>query len=321
MFLRFAAAVSVFATVVSAQDAVPIQRVVTDAIVIDRVAEASRKDLPVALLKRIVNEDVDLLRGKRSDGSFQYATHERLEASRESKSFSIQPRKEGDFEKSEIRGAWVYRVLLHSPSRRMVVTKNRKVYVDRVELEYVPQTGTTTQSQVVKIDAWLEPGELRPIDFPVVARQGTARAFSRADGDKGYGNIVLTMVQAKVIDNADSPYVDAVASLKAIQRAVEGGEVPSIRAMATRIQQTLGANPRMTASAQPVPAGQTPVAPVTTGGSGSSSVMNVTAAPDPAANASLHKELQELEDLLTGNESERRQGLDRLHQLVRKYRP
>jgi hypothetical protein len=31
-------------------------------------------------------------------------------------------------------------------------------------------------------------------------------------------------------------------------------------------------------------------------------------------------ELQAIEDLLTGTEAERRQGLDRLHQLVRKLR-
>ena len=34
----------------------------------------------------------------------------------------------------------------------------------------------------------------------------------------------------------------------------------------------------------------------------------------------LYTELQAIEDLLTGNETERRQGLDRLHQLVRKLR-
>lgn len=303
MFLSIAAAVSLFATVASAQVASPVQRVVQDAIVIDRVAEMSKKDLPEGLLKRIVNEDVDLLRGKRSDGSFQYATYERLEASRETKSFSIKPRKEGDLEKSEIRGAWVYRLLVSSPSRRMVVTKNRQVYIDRVELDYITETGTSTQSHVVKVNAWMAPGEVTPVDFPAVAKQGTARVFSRADDGKGYGNIVLTLVQARIVDNADSPYSDAISSLKAIQRAIDGGEVPSIRAMAARIQSTLGAAPA------PAPA------------SAPSSTMNVIAAPEPAAKTDLHRELQELEDLLTGSESARRQGLDRLHQLVRKYRP
>ena len=311
MFLRIAAAGFLFAAVASAQDAVPVQRVVRDAMVIDRVAEASKKDLPTGLLKRIVNEDVDLLRGKRADGSFQYATYERLEASRETKSFSIQPRKDEELQKTEIRGTWVYRLLVSSPARRMVVTKNRKVYIDRVELEFIPEAGSSgTQSHVVKVEAWLAPGEVTPIDFPAVAKQGTARVFARADGEKGYGNIVLTLVRAKIIDNADSPYADTVASLKAIQRAIDGGEVPSIRAMATRIQESLGGR---AAAATPLVAPAP--APAT-----SASTVNVVAASEPVDNSGLHKELQEVEDLLTGNEAERRQGLDRLHQLVRKYR-
>lgn len=309
MFLRIAAAVFLFAAVASAQDAVPVQRVVRDAMVIDRVAEASKKDLPTGLLKRIVNEDVDLLRGKRADGSFQYATYERLEASRQTSSFSIQPRKEDELQKTEIRGVWVYRLLISSPARRMVVTKNRQVYIDRVELEFIPEAGSGTQSHVVKVEAWLAPGEVTPIDFPAVAKQGTARVFARADGEKGYGNIVLTLVQAKIIDNADSPYADTVASLKAIQRAIDGGEVPSIRAMATRIQESLGGRAAATPVVAPAPAAAT-----------SASTVNVVAASEPADNSALHKELQEVEDLLTGNEAERRQGLDRLHQLVRKYR-
>jgi len=40
----------------------------------------------------------------------------------------------------------------------------------------------------------------------------------------------------------------------------------------------------------------------------------------PRLDPDLYNELQAIEDLLTGNETERRQGLDRLHQLVRKLR-
>jgi len=35
----------------------------------------------------------------------------------------------------------------------------------------------------------------------------------------------------------------------------------------------------------------------------------------------IYMELQAVEDLLTGNESEKREGLDKLHQLVRRLRP
>lgn len=284
----------------------PIHRVAQDARVIDRVAEASRKDLPVNLLKRIVHDDIDLLRGKRADGSFQFATFERLEAGRIANDFSIRKEKDDkDLTKAEVKGAWVYRLIVSSPSRRMMVTRNRRVWIDRVELELIPENSSATRTQVFKIETWLDPGGSTPIDFPIVARQATARVFARADKDAGYGNVVLTLIQAKIVDNVDSPYAAAVASAKALLRALESEEVPSIRAMATRLHDTLvgaGAAPAGVASA-PAPA-----------------VAQVDVIAPAATSPALQEELQAIEDLLTGTESERREGLDKLHQLLRRMR-
>ena len=121
----------------------------------------------------------------------------------------------------------------------MLVTKNRRVYIDHVELEYIPLNTSATQRQSVKVETWMEPGETRPIEFPEVARQATARVYAKADEKAGYGNIVLTLIKAKVLDNADSPYADAVASAKAMLRAVDNNDIPSIRAMATRMHDGL----------------------------------------------------------------------------------
>lgn len=286
---------------------VPIQRVADDARVIDRVAEATRKDLPVELLKRIINEDIDLLRGKRADGSFRYATFERLEAGRTANDFSVQKRKDEELTRIEMKGSWVYRVNLSLPSRRLLVTRNRRVWVDRVDLEFIPENSSATRTQSVKIDSWMEPGSSTPIDFPVVARQATVRVFARADEDAGYGNIVLTLIHARIVDNVDSPYAAAVSSAKALLRAVENSEIPSIRAMATRLHDTL------------VGAGAAPV--TTIASTGAASEVDVIAPAAASDTTEMHRELEEIEDLLTGTESERRQGLDRLHQLVRKTRP
>lgn len=288
---------------------VPVQRVADDARVIDRVAEVTRKDLPDSLLKRLVTEDIELLRGRRADGSYEFATHERLESGRVANDFSIQPKKNGtDLEKIEIRGSFVYRLIISSPSRRMLVTKNRRVWIDRAETEYIAIGATPTKIHSVKIEKWLEPGELVPVDLPVVARQATARVYARVEKENGYGNVVLTLVQAKVVDNADSPYADAVASARAILRAIDNAEIPSIRAMAARMYDSLA--PKLNAAA-----------PART----SVDVVPETPLPAPeppvAADAGIYTELQAIEDLLTGSETERRQGADRLHQLVRRLRP
>ncbi|HEV8660145.1 MAG TPA: hypothetical protein VGS96_16185 [Thermoanaerobaculia bacterium] len=286
----------VFATAVYAAE-IPVQRVADDAKVVDRVAEAAKRDLPQDLLKRILNEDIEALRGKRADGTYEYATFERLEASRDSKSYSVQPRKNDALDTFDVKGSFVYRLLIEMPSRRMLVTKNRRVFVDHIDLEFVPISSSAAQRQTVKVEAWVEPGEVKPIDFPEVARQGVARVSAKADPGAGYGNFVLTLIHAKVVDNADSPYADAVASAKAIIRAVDNNDTKSIRAMADRMHGDLDKTPR--AAAQTV---------------------DVVAAK-PTPDADIYAELQSIEDLLTGSDAEKRQGLDRLHQLVRRLRP
>lgn len=284
----------------SAVDQDALQRVRGDAEVIDRVAEISRRDIPQDLLRKIVSEDIELLRGKRADGSYEHATYERLEARRSSTSHSVQARKEGANEQIEVRGSWVYRLIVSSPSRRMLVTKNRRVFIERVDLDYVPQGSSESRRQTIPVESWIEPGESKPVDLPEVAKQATARVFARADEGDGYGNIVLTLVEARIVDNADSPYADTVASLKAVLRAIDAREVPSIRAMAARIREALGG----AAAAAPQPVTRS---------------IEVVAAP--SNDSAIHAELQAIEDLLTGTEAERREGLDRLHQLVRKTRP
>ena len=117
---------------------IPVARIAADAHVIDRVAEASTNDLPRDLLKRIVNEDIDLLRGKRADGTYQYAAYDRMEGGPQVRQLLRRSRAQGV-------GAGVarrlpVRLIVTVPSRRMMVAKNHHIYIDRVEIETLPQT-------------------------------------------------------------------------------------------------------------------------------------------------------------------------------------
>jgi hypothetical protein len=301
-------AVALFATTALAQQqVVPVARVADDARVIDRVAEASKGDLPRDLMRRIVTEDIELLRGRRADGTYAYANYERMESSRVSEAYSVQPSGEDELSKVEIRGEFGYRLTVGLPQRRMVVTKNRPLWIENVEIEFIPQGSSASKIVNMPVKATLEPGQTRNIDFPEIGRQATARVYVRAAKDGGYGNIVLTLIQAKVFDNADSPYADAVNSAKSILKALDHSEVPSIRSMAARMESDL----RQRTPATAPPSGSTiDVSAVP-------AVATTTAAP---VQPDVYAELQAIEDLLTGNDSERRTGLDKLHQLMRRLR-
>jgi hypothetical protein len=157
--MKNALLLALLASTAAAQTTVPVAQVAEDARVVDRVAQASKKDLPRDLLKRIVTEDIDLLRGKRPDQTYQYASYDRQEAGRSETSTSVEP--SGDNEKLtrvEMRGSFVYRLLIELPTRRMLVTKNKKLWIDRADLEYIPVGSSASKLVTIKIEAWLEPG-------------------------------------------------------------------------------------------------------------------------------------------------------------------
>jgi hypothetical protein len=223
-----------------------------------------------------------------------------MEAGRVSNSFSVDPDKKETV--LELRGPAVYRLVISAPSRRMLVTRNKHVYVDRAEIEYIPLNEPGKKYQTSRIGAWIEPGTSKNVEFNEIARQATVRLFTHAD-EGGYGNLDLTLIEAKLFDDPTSPYADAVSSEKAILNAINHNDIASIRAMAQRIASALQPNVAPQVAAVPVkpPAGS----------------MEVTA---PRADDQIYGELQSIEDLLTGTDAERRQGLDRLHQLVRRLR-
>lgn len=290
-------AAALFATAAFAQS--PVEQVVNDAMVVDRVAEASKRDLPSGLLRRIVEEDLELLRGRRSDGSYEYATYERFEGGRITKEFSVQPRSDA-MQTLELRGSNVYRVIVDVPSRRFLVRRNRPVWVERVDVEYIGDGSAQLQQRSFEVKSWLQPGEARPIDLPVIARQATARVIAAAEKDGGYGNVEVALVQARIVDLATSPYAEAVTSAKALLRALETNEMSAIRTNAQRMRDALGGGGGTISVIAPRPAAVEP--------------------QDAATRIELQTELQMIEDLLTGSESERRTGLDRLHQLIRRLR-
>jgi hypothetical protein len=312
----FAGAASALLLATSALAAVDVESVYEDAKVIRRVAEVSHRDLPKEVLRTLGTRIVDELRGKRDDGTYDYARYEQVEADRETNRFTVRKQKEADALTSfEMKGNHVYRIVLSAPSRRMLVARNHRVFVDRVEITYVPLGGVETRGNF-PVGEWIEPGNQRPLDLPSIARSATAVVWARTDNADGTGSIDVSLLEAALVDDSASPFAAVVRDAKEIVKSVEKNDASATRRQAASVAAALESRLQPRAAVATLPCVESAPAVIAT-----PAAVGATPVRQGMPAIEIYMELQAIEDLLTGTESERREALDKLHQLIRKIRP
>ncbi|HVR42271.1 MAG TPA: hypothetical protein VMS56_02400 [Thermoanaerobaculia bacterium] len=277
-----------------------------DTKVIRRVAEVARRDMPRDVLEQIIAQDLDTLRGKSSDMTYRYAGYQRIESGRKEERFGFESRAEAsDLEAFALKDDLVYRVRVKVPDRRFLLFRNTRIYVDRVDVTYVPVDGSGAQSERFDVKAWLDTGEERVLDLQWIAREATATLFVRAEpGEKAA--VELTTYRATLVDDPASPFATVVRRFQSFGDAIRESDYRRVRNVADELLAMLE------------PAAQ----------AGGSSISVVAPPSGPGASATsvgggddLYFELRHIEDLLGGGEASRREGMERLHRLVIRLRP
>lgn len=309
---RLVASLALVPALAAAQPSSPALRVAEDARAIRRVAEASRRDFPSAVVGRIIEEDLELLRGRRSDGTYDYASFQREEAARSSDRYSLSATPEGEPDSFEVTGETVYQMIVAVPSRRLLVARNRPAWIERIELDFTP-FGRARQSSSVNVRKWIGVGESTTIDLPEIAKRMRAKVIGRVDeAEGGPATVEVTLIQAKLVDRRDSPHYGAVQTLTSLARSADKGDVAAVKTQSGELLNRLG---DAVVVDMPRSVGQPPHRSATETRIRSDEEL------EAPPTVELYLELQAIEDLLTGTEGERREGLDKLHQLVRKLRP
>lgn len=272
-----------------------------DAKVVRRIADVARRELPRDVLKKIVDEDLETLRGKTAEYEYRYASWARTEARRDEERFTIKTGKENpELESLEMKGRLVYRFRLQVPGRRMLLFNNRHVWVDRVDLTYLPIGRTTATTETIEIKTWLEPGEERMIDVPQIAREATAVVWASTDpGEKG--SLDVAAYRATLVDNPDSPFATVVRRVSVIEDAVRERDYRKLRNVADEVIALLEARAES-------PAG--------------SRVPSLAATPERTRlDDDIYFELREIQVRMTGDEASRREAQQRLERLIERLRP
>jgi hypothetical protein len=292
------------------------QLVYDDAKVIRRVAEVSGRNVPREVLEKIAKQDLETLRGKRPDETYQYAHYERDEASRETEDFSVGPAAKAT--KQRVRADDPYRLIISAPTRRYLVRRNPAVFVERVVLEMTPFDGTQ-KYDTIEVGTWLQPGTSKTIELPDIMRKATATVFAHVDDKSPVASLDLAMLEARLVDNPDSPYAMAVRNVTLLIEGLHRNDTSNLTSLANLLMADLGKRPEVSPAFAPPPAAAM-IQPVTPPAPSDAAASPANASMESMPSVEIYMELQSIEDMLTGTEAERREGMDKLHQLVRKLR-
>lgn len=298
----------------AAEDRDLLETVLVDAQVVGRVAEVAQRDLPRELLLRIVEQDIDLLRGRRDDGSYAYAHFEMIESGRVAEGFTVRAaERDGQLDRKQFRAKNVYKIIVNVPSRRLLVARNRDLHLDRIVVDYEDQQ-RQTKTRTFEVGRTIDAGENIEFDLGEVAADALATVHARSE--RKTSSIEVIFLKASLVDDADSPWFGLVQNAKLLREAVDRRDQATMQSLAASLAGRVGAvldrDFARTALREPV----SEIEPVVPRPLGTPPEIPLDAPPV----LEIYLQLQQVQDFLTGTEAERREGLDLLHQLIRNLR-
>lgn len=283
------------------------RRIYQDALVLQRIMQVSKKDVPKDTLKAIATETLEAVRGPRTDATYRWASHEREAAGTVAEGFEVEAGNKQTFVR--FRGDFVYRLTIHVPSRRYVVRRNQKLLIERIDYDITPVGSEPAVVQSVEVNEWMEPGAKRDFELPAIAKVARITVTARTPEKAGQGGIELILTKAKLVDDPRSPYARTVENLKSFLQRVEKGDKENLQTLSNLLASDPALVQAVDRISQSIGSG---AAPGSTGGA---------EAVAGLSRAELYIELQTIQDLLTGTPDERLRGMESLQQLARKVRP
>ena len=195
-----------------------IELLAADLHAVGRVAEVS-KDLNDSrqVLLAIVDKDIETIREPRGDGTYKWASLQREEGGRASEEKSI----EHVYTEQELRYVTVtgpngYRVEVTVPKKRTTFSANNRVFIRNVLADSTGFDGKTTHHEI-PVNAWVNPGDSNGVALPDIGKSVKATAELGVESGSKAAVATVSLVQAKLVDDPNSPYFPAAKRLLQIR--------------------------------------------------------------------------------------------------------
>lgn len=162
------------------------------------------------VVQKIAEQNLEMLREVRTDGSYRWAGFQRVEARRSENEISVnRVQSEPDLDVIEVTGKRAYSVVVSAPKKRGVFLANSKVFVRDITVELTSADGTMS-SKEIPVGVWVDPGDSHtvPLDEISASTKVKVRVGVAAGGIKAVASAAL--LHAGLVDDPLNPYYPAV---------------------------------------------------------------------------------------------------------------
>ncbi len=177
------------------------------------------KDLPESrqILLAIADSDIDTLRMPRGDGTYQWASLQREEGGRVKDEKTVeQVSTEKELRYVTVTGPNGYRVEVTLPRKRGTFAANNRVWVRNIIVDSTAFDGKTSHHEI-PVNAWVNPGDATGVPLPEIGKSVKATAELGVESGSKAAVAEVSLVQAKLVDDPNSPYYPAVKKLLQIR--------------------------------------------------------------------------------------------------------
>lgn len=185
------------------------------------------------VIRKVVEQNLDSLREPRKDGTYRWASFQRIEAGRVSAEKEVvKVSTESTLETIELTGKRSYRVVVTAPKKRSLVSSNNKVFVRDVVAETTGVDGKTRTTEI-PVGVWVKPGDEHSVPLSEIAISARVRVNVGVESGTKKAIAQVALLEAGLVDDPLNPYHPAVKRLNVIntivkEKAVSRGQLKAV---------------------------------------------------------------------------------------------
>ena len=177
------------------------------------------------VLLAIVDSDIEMLREKRGDDSYRWASFQREEGGRVKDEKPVERvQSEKDLNQIIVSAPHAYRVEVRLPTKRSLVSANNRVYVRNVIVD-VLGFDNKMQHHEIAVNAWVNPGDTTGVALPEIGKNVRATVEVGVESGEKKAVAEASLLQAKLVDDPASPYFPAVRRLLQVREVAAAKDI------------------------------------------------------------------------------------------------